>query len=132
VVLAFRAFQAALNSALAVLRSEAEPVGRRGHSDGDGPEPDARHALDDEADPADALPGFQNGIVIDAVRAELQHISRASPGSAVVAGFKSYRNSVPQLTARAKGRVGHEVSRMIHGSGLYRAVCDPREMRQTL
>ena len=56
----------------------------------------------------------------------------ASPGSAVVAGFKSYRISVPQLTARAKGRVGHEVSRMIHGSGLYRAVCDPREMRQTL
>jgi len=56
----------------------------------------------------------------------------ASPGSAVVAGFKSYRISVPQLTARAKGRVGHEVSPMIHGSGLYRAVCDPREMRQTL
>ena len=37
----------------------------------------------------------------------------ASPGSAVVAGFKSYRISVPQLTARAKGRVGHEVSPIV-------------------
>ena len=70
--LAFRAFQAALNSALAVPKSEAEPAGSP--LDGDGPEPAGRQALLGEADPTDALPAFEHGIVIDAERAELQHI----------------------------------------------------------
>jgi hypothetical protein len=87
------------------------PWGAAGQVHGDAPKPDTRHVFGGEPDPADALPAFEYRIVIGAVRAELQHISRASRGSAVVAGFKSYRISVPQLTARAKGRVGHGVSR---------------------
>jgi hypothetical protein len=48
-----------------------------GQMDGDASKPDGWHVFVGEADPADALPAFEYRIVIGAVRAELQHISRA-------------------------------------------------------
>jgi hypothetical protein len=69
VVLAFRAFQAALNSALAVLKSEAEPVGSPPVT-----KPDARHAFGGQTDTPDALPAFEHGVVTKADRPELQHV----------------------------------------------------------
>ena len=55
-----------------VRRAGRFPMGSFGESND--PEPDARHALDDEADPADALPAFEHGIVTNADRTQLQHI----------------------------------------------------------
>ena len=60
----------------------------------DVPEPDARHALAGEADPADALPAFEHAIVADSDRTELQHFSRAVPETHNVA-------PVPNMLARA-------------------------------
>src|SRR6476620_4448594 len=47
----------------------------------DVPEPNARHALAGEADPADALPAFEHAVVTNANRTQLQHFSRARPGN---------------------------------------------------
>jgi hypothetical protein len=44
--------------------------------DGDVPQPDARHAFAGEANPADALPAFEDGIVTDADRSELSILAR--------------------------------------------------------
>jgi hypothetical protein len=53
-----------------------------GQVDVDVPEPDARYVLLGEADSADALFVFKNRIVLNADRAELQHIlPRACPGN---------------------------------------------------
>jgi hypothetical protein len=66
VVLAFRASQAALKSALAVTRSWDEPMGSSPpEGDGDIPQPVARQALDDKADSADALPAFEHSVVTE-------------------------------------------------------------------
>ena len=37
-----------------------------GQVDGDVPEPDARHAFGGQTDPADAIPAFEHGIVVNA------------------------------------------------------------------
>ena len=53
--------------------TQLAPAGEyAGQMHGDAPQPDGRHALVGEADPADALPAFRHGIVIDAEWAELQ------------------------------------------------------------
>jgi hypothetical protein len=84
--LAFRAFQAALYSVFAARLRAPETRERLAESaSGDVPEPDARHALVGEANPADALPAFEHAIIANADRAELQHIpagfSRARPNA---------------------------------------------------
>lgn len=55
-------------------RSVAERIGQTaGQMDLDVPNPDPRHAFAGEANPADALPAFEDGIVTDADGPELQH-----------------------------------------------------------
>ena len=45
-----------------------------GQVDGDVPEPDARLALAGKANPADALPVFDHGIIMNTDRTQLQHL----------------------------------------------------------
>ena len=59
----------------------------------DVPEPDTRHTLDDEADPADALPAFEYRIVANADQSKLQHVPGARPKNASVRAVR--RNEYP-------------------------------------
>ena len=69
--------------------------------DGDVPEPDAGSALVGEADSADALPAFEDGIVANAVSSELQHIQER-PVVADVDGCRvTPRDSTPNVAAPA-------------------------------
>src|SRR6476659_4665001 len=85
----------------------------------DVPEPDARHALAGEADPADALPAFEHGIITNADRTQLQHIL----ASFFVPSWQRQRRYRPSILAGG-GRSWHDLRlSQAHGLRCYGTIC---------